>query len=349
MITVALMCAAGAGMANALVALGSKAAERQRCRPDRFGAVALGAACVVCLGVALVRRGAWGDGWLWLLGLVMGGLFYAALCSILAANRSSPPSLVWSLANLALVLPIVLSAMLLGETLQPVDALIFVVFVGMLATLTAGAKAAEIPHTGVAEPSEAVDVRRARRWGLLAVVFATNGLLMFGFKLHHRYLPLAEPACLTTIMYAAGAALALADQLRRRLACSPAARSAGWWWLGLRRRGRGSAPASPPVSPAVAGSRCKPPVDAASSGASDRLTGGEWRCGLGVGAATGAAVLLLVHAMPLPAAVAFPVIQGISLLGGITLTTMVYRERINLLKVTGIALGLAVIALAVAR
>ena len=80
-----------------------------------------------------------------------------------------------------------------------------------------------------------------------------------------------------------------------------------------------------------------------------RFRRSELWTGLLVGIATGAAVLLLLPAMGLPAAVAFPVIQGISLLGGVLLTAVVFRERLNWRKGSGLLLGLALILLAVWR
>jgi len=71
--------------------------------------------------------------------------------------------------------------------------------------------------------------------------------------------------------------------------------------------------------------------------------------GVGMGLGNGTAVLLLLVAMQLPASVAFPVIQGVSFLGGIVATALIFRERLNPWKSLGIGLGLAVILLAVWR
>ncbi len=68
---------------------------------------------------------------------------------------------------------------------------------------------------------------------------------------------------------------------------------------------------------------------------------------LAMGCANGTSILLLLVAMKLPAAVAFPIIQGVSFLGGIVATAIVFHERLNLWKWLGIACGLAVILLAV--
>ena len=75
----------------------------------------------------------------------------------------------------------------------------------------------------------------------------------------------------------------------------------------------------------------------------------ELYMGGGAGIGMGASIFLLLLAMKLPAVVAFPVIQGISFLGGIFTTALIYREYLNRWKITGIILGLAVILLSVWR
>jgi hypothetical protein len=51
MTTAALLCAAGAGVANALAGLASKSAQDRGCRASAFGLVAMAVACVMA-GVA---------------------------------------------------------------------------------------------------------------------------------------------------------------------------------------------------------------------------------------------------------------------------------------------------------
>jgi multidrug transporter EmrE-like cation transporter len=78
----------------------------------------------------------------------------------------------------------------------------------------------------------------------------------------------------------------------------------------------------------------------------------QWRhlgWSLAMGFANGTSILLLLMAMKLPASVAFPIIQGVSFLGGIVVTAVVFHERLNLWKWIGITFGLAVICLAVRR
>ncbi len=80
-----------------------------------------------------------------------------------------------------------------------------------------------------------------------------------------------------------------------------------------------------------------------------RLTRRE--CGIGIfaGACSGLGNLLFLHGMSLPVMVAFPITQGIALIGGIALTAMLYREPVNASKIVGWLLGLALLALTVLR
>jgi drug/metabolite transporter (DMT)-like permease len=78
----------------------------------------------------------------------------------------------------------------------------------------------------------------------------------------------------------------------------------------------------------------------------------QWRAA-GVGAlaglCSGVAIQLMLAAMALPAVVLYPLTQGVGLLGGVLLTAIIYRERLNPPKLTGLALGLAVLLCACLR
>lgn len=80
-----------------------------------------------------------------------------------------------------------------------------------------------------------------------------------------------------------------------------------------------------------------------------RCTASEWRCGALAGTCAGVGNLLMLHSMSLPTIVVFPLAQGISLVGGVALTTVLFRERLNAGKLVGFALGLAVLLLALLR
>jgi multidrug transporter EmrE-like cation transporter len=216
----------------------------------------------------------------------MGGLFLVAVACMLRANRVWPPSAVWSAANMAFILPILLSALFMAEALHWLDAGILV---GIL-LLLAGLADPAAPAATVAAES-----RSERRWLLLAAVFVTNGLLMFGFKAFGTLLPQVGSSCLVAVMYGCGALVALVLHA----------------WRG-----------------------------------SFRFTRAEAGWGAATGGATGAAVLLLLPSMSLPAAVAFPLIQGTSLVGGVLLCALLFRERLTLRKFGGLACGVIALVLA---
>jgi drug/metabolite transporter (DMT)-like permease len=76
------------------------------------------------------------------------------------------------------------------------------------------------------------------------------------------------------------------------------------------------------------------------------ITPVEWRFGLFAGLCSGTGIWLTLASMRLPVAVAFPVNQGTSMLGGILLTALIYRERFNPAKVIGLLLGIVTLLLA---
>lgn|GEM_PF-768016 len=78
-------------------------------------------------------------------------------------------------------------------------------------------------------------------------------------------------------------------------------------------------------------------------------TRSEWKAGLLAGFSGAVGMLLFMSVIRLPAAVVFSLNGGVSLLGGVVLTTLIYRERLNTLKVTGLALGMVVLLTAVLR
>jgi multidrug transporter EmrE-like cation transporter len=288
----AWVMAIGAGCANAVVALASKAAERSHCRLAPYGVIALGVAGLTAWAPAMKGRGDWGDWRLWAFGGAMGALYLAAIASMLRANRRWPPSVVWSVANMAFVLPILLSAFGLGEPLRWMDSVIAAGFLLMLAMLTReapGGRAAGIERT-----LRAV----LERWLLLGAVFAINGLLMFGFKVFGVWLPAQPSPCLVMVMYGSGAALAIVLLVVRGVF---------------------------------------------------RFTLAETGWGLATGVAIGLSALALLPAMRLPAAAAFPVIQGLSLAGGALACAFVFRESLTMRKGVGIAIGLVALALTALR
>ena len=290
----AWIMAIGVGVCNGGVALAAKAAEHTRCRAMPVGFVTFAVAGATALLVAMLGGvTGWGDWRLWAFGASMGLMYVACTPVMMRANRCWPPSIVWSSANMAFVLPILLSALFLHEPLCWLDAVIGAGVAVMLAGLAApdGAGAEAVDETG----------RRAstrQRWLLLAIVFALNGAIMLGFKLFKVLLPNQSSACLVTAIYGSGAVMALAVQASRGR-------------MGISRN--------------------------------------EFRLGLGCGAAMSLAALALLAAMRLPAATAFPVIQGTSLAGGGCLCAAVFHERLTPRKLVALAVGLGAMILTVWR
>jgi len=282
--TSAILMALGAGVANAGVAVSAKAAEQNANRPAPYAALTLGVAALTAAGVALIVRGVWADWRLWAFGIVLGSLYVCAIGGTLWANKMWPPSLVWSTANMAFLLPILFSAVLLREPLRWID-LATVLGVGVMLA-------------GLATPAAGLETAarsRAARWGALGTVFLTNGLLMFGFKLQSVLAPGASTSCLSAIIYGCGSVFA-------------------WgWYLGQRHT---------------------------------EVTHAELRWGATAGVGTGMAILALLHAMHLPAAVAFPLIQGTSLVGGVALCALIFHELWSWRKTGALALGIIAMLLA---
>lgn len=289
-LSLAWALAVATGVCNAVLAVAGKAAERSHCRPAAYGLVVFAAAGLVAFGVALGGRAAWADGRLWAFGGVMGGLYLVAIAAMLRANRWWPPSIVWSAANMAFVMPILLSALLLGEPLRGMDALI----VAGAALMLAGLAEPDAGRAGEEGPGP----KPGARWLLLGVVFISNGLLMLGFKLFGILLPDQPSASLVATAYGCGALLAA-----------------------MARAGRGGL----------------------------RVSRAEVRWGVSAGAATSLAALALLGAMRLPAAAAFPVIQGTSLAGGVLLCALVFRERLSARKLAALAAGLGTMVLTLWR
>ena len=82
-----------------------------------------------------------------------------------------------------------------------------------------------------------------------------------------------------------------------------------------------------------------------------RLTflGSELKAGAITGICNSLGVILLLNGMSLPSTIVFPLSASIALLGGVFLTSLMYRERLNRMKTLGVILGLMALILAVFR
>lgn len=290
-IQLAWAMAVGVGVCNSGVALAAKGAEHTGCRAMPVGFVTFAVAGLMAFITTLGGTSAWGDLRLWAFGGTMGLMYVAGTAVMLRANGCWPPSIVWSTANMAFVLPILLSAMFLGEPLRWMDLIIVAGVAAMLAGLAEPGGAGATDKSGRCVSSQ-------QRWILLAIVFALNGAMMLGFKLFGILLPGRSSACLVVAIYGSGAVMALVVQAFRGK-------------IGISRN--------------------------------------EFRLGVGGGAAMSLSALALLAAMRLPAASAFPVIQGTSLAGGVLLCALVFRERLTPRKLVALAIGLSAMILTVWR
>ena len=272
-----------AGLSTAIVAVCLKAAERHQCLPARVGLVQWVVAGLVSLGIAWVQNAAWADPLFWGLGICTGLLTFSAVPIMITAYRYAPPSLVWTLANMGLILPILLSAFFLKETLTLQDLWLMLCFAALLACF----------HLGTRPAGPVNSTHRLKSAAWLAATLLINGLLMFAFKLNGLWFAHQSPARLVAVMNGAAILPAL--------------------WLILRRKG---------------GFHFRP-IEAG--------------VGAIAGLASAASILFLLPAMTLPAITVFPLIQGISLVGGIALAAFFFSESMNRWKTAGILLGLVLI------
>ena len=166
-----LICAIACGFTNIGIACSSKGAQSDHCRIYSFGVISSGIACISSLAGLPYFAGPSNITGVWILGIVMGILFFAAMALGVYANAKGPPSITWSITNMGLLVPIVMSALFFGEALYPLDYLLLTFFTLMLVSF----------HRGIAR---AKDVSKTNPIGfamLMAAVFMVNGLLMFLF------------------------------------------------------------------------------------------------------------------------------------------------------------------------
>lgn len=204
MTTWPLVYALTAGFSNALLGVLAKQAQRTGCRPEVVPVLLLGTVSLAG-GLALpMAPGDWGDPWLWALAAGMGLLYVIALQSMIVANRTCPPSLVWSLANLALVIPVVLAPLVFGEPWQPVDGLLVAAFLGMLVCF----------RRGLDRSGEGARAPWREVWLPLAGVFLSNGLLMLGYKLEAQHWPQVGAVPFLVLVFGSGTVVGLLARRR---------------------------------------------------------------------------------------------------------------------------------------
>jgi drug/metabolite transporter (DMT)-like permease len=190
-----------AGGCTALIGFFSKAGERAGVRALPFTFVFTAVATLVSLALLVRGDSQWGDVRLWALGISMGACFVGGTVVMLLANRWGPPSIVWAIANLGLILPIGLSIIILHEPVRATDFWITLCFAGMVGAFQRGTTVAN-------------DVIVDKRWAFALAVgalFVLNGLLMFGFKLKDAWFAQANTNAYMVLLY--GSAVVIAGVL----------------------------------------------------------------------------------------------------------------------------------------
>jgi multidrug transporter EmrE-like cation transporter len=291
-----LICAIACGFTNIGIACSSKGAQSGNCRIFSFGVIGSGIACFSSLACIPFFAGPSNITGVWIIGIVMGILFFAAMALGVYANSKGPPSITWSITNMGLLVPIAMTALFFGEALHRLDYLLLTFFILMLVSF----------HRGIAKAKDVSIINPFGYAMLMVAVFFVNGFLMFCFKLNSIYFPEANKACLLVAMYGCGFLLFTLAMLFHRQ---------------RNIRGRNIGIFQFP----------------------------ELKWGIISGVSIGITQILMQEAMELPAIVSFPVIQGLSLLGGVALTSYIYHENFNIQKTAGVTLGLAVVLLSVAR
>ena len=282
---IAIIYAILAGFFFALMGLGYKIAEHNKCRPVIFSFVFSLTGGIISLVVSFSEVTHWEDPRLWLQGIAMGVFLTVALLLILEANRLGPASVSWTILNLSLLIPILISPIFFHDTVLFIDPFIVIFFIIMLFLFARGMR----------DPNAGSHSGSRRHILLLIIVFLSNGLFITGNKLKFILFGNDNTAGLATIAYLVTAAIVFTIALKKKY---------------------------------------KP-----------LATFTEVKVGILVGIFSATGTILFIKAMSLPATVVFPLAQGISLLGGVVLTTWIYKEQLNKLMILGFGVGLLVLML----
>lgn len=281
------------GILWAILGLGYKLADHYQARTTAFTRVFMLTGCAISVVAALIFQPTsttWGDPRLWLAGLFFGILFYAVLLILMPAYQMGPASIIWTVVNLGLLVPVFVAPQLAAffqrppEVLFRLDFLALGLFVIMLIVF----------ERGMAQGSREVKSTGLSFLLILIAIFLANGVLLTGGPVM-KYMFVAKNSYGFIACYSAAAALftLVVDLVRRE-----------------------------PIRP----------------------TPGELKAGLLAGASSGLGMICYMTALVgLPTTVVLMINGGISLMGGVLITATIFRERLNLLKAAGLALGVGVL------
>jgi uncharacterized membrane protein len=193
-----LILAILSGVLYAVAALGYKMAERSNCRTSTFIVVFSIAGGVFAIIKSFSETSEWNNPRLWLLGIAMGILFDLAIFFILQSNKNGPASISWTMLNLSLLVPVILSPMLFQERVYWVDPIIVAAFVLMLAFFAQSLR-----------KTDNSDKKKTRMYFLLLLgIFLSNGLFILGNKLKYELFEENNTAALTFIVFLIGGLIA---------------------------------------------------------------------------------------------------------------------------------------------
>ncbi len=196
---VPLVCALLAGCAWAGLGLSYKLSERLQCRTTPFTLVFSLVAGILTLSVSLVQATAWTNPRLWYSGLIMGVLLYGGIELATYAYALGSASITWTVVNLSVLVPVLLTHLVYREALYWIDPIILVIFVVMLAVLAKGMHGGDNAQPGQLAPFILT----------LSVLFFANGTLMFGARVKEELFGQANSGGFTAIAYLSCAGIAL--------------------------------------------------------------------------------------------------------------------------------------------
>ena len=200
-----LVMAILSGVLYAVASLGYKMAERLNCRTPTFIIVFSIAGGTFAIVKSFSETSEWNNPYLWLLGTAMGILFDLAIFFILRSNKEGPASITWTILNLALLVPIILSLILFQERLYWIDPVILAVFLLMLGFFARSLR-----------KSDDSDERKTRKYFLLLLgVFLSQGLFILGNKVKYELFEEKNTAALTFIVFLAGGLIAFLVSIRQ--------------------------------------------------------------------------------------------------------------------------------------
>ncbi len=194
-----VMMAVLSGLFFALSSLGYKMGERRRCRAQAFLFVFAASGGVVAGAKAIFETTQWGEPRLWLLGSAMGVFLNLAIFFVLQANRFGPAFMSWTVLNLSLLLPVILSPFLFGERFYWLDPMITIFFILMLWFFAKG-----MPNGSMKKKE-----RGMVHILMLVALFFANGFLQLGNKYKYILFGDLNTSGLLFILYLSGGLVAL--------------------------------------------------------------------------------------------------------------------------------------------